>query len=41
VNAKIGLEVAYNSVAVKYSSHKESSSNGELIREYVAANNIL
>jgi hypothetical protein len=38
MNAKIGLEDAYSSVTGKYSLHKESNSNGELICEYMAAN---
>jgi hypothetical protein len=40
MNAKIGLEDAYSSVTGKYSLHKESNSNGELISKYVAANNV-
>jgi hypothetical protein len=40
MNAKIGLEDAYSSVTEKYSLHKESNSNGELICEYAAANNM-
>ena len=31
MNAKIGLENAYSSVTGKYSLHKESNSNGELM----------
>jgi hypothetical protein len=38
-NAKIELEDAYSSVTGKYSLHKESNSNGELICEYAAAQN--
>ena len=40
MNAKIGLEDAFSSVTGKYSLHKESNGNGELICEYAAANNM-
>ena len=40
MNAKIGLEDAYSSVTGKYSLHKKSNGNGELICEYAAANNM-
>jgi endonuclease/exonuclease/phosphatase family metal-dependent hydrolase len=40
MNAKIGLEDAHSSVTGKYSLHTESNSNGELICEYAAANNM-
>jgi hypothetical protein len=40
MNAKIGLEDAYSSVTGKYSLRTESNSNGELICEYAAANNM-
>jgi len=40
MNAKIGLEDAFSSVTGKYSLHKESSGNGELVCEYEAANNM-
>jgi DNA-binding FrmR family transcriptional regulator len=40
MNAKIGLEDAYISVTGKYSLHKESNGNGELICKYAAANNL-
>jgi hypothetical protein len=39
-NAKISLEDAYSSVTGKYSLHKESNGNSELICEYAAANNL-
>jgi uncharacterized membrane-anchored protein YhcB (DUF1043 family) len=40
MKAKIGLEDAYSSVTGKYSLHEESNSNGELICEYAAANDM-
>ena len=40
MNAKIGLEDDYSSVTGKYSLHKESNSNGELMCEYAAASNM-
>jgi len=40
MNAKICLEDAFSSVTGKYSLHKESNSNGELICEYAAAHNM-
>ena len=40
MNAKTGLEDAFSSVTGKYSLHKKSNSNGELICEYAAANNM-
>ena len=40
MNAKIGQEDAYSSVAGKYILHKEYNSNGELTCEYAAANNM-
>jgi hypothetical protein len=40
MKAKIGLEDAYSSVTGKYSLHTESNSNGELICEDAAANNM-
>jgi hypothetical protein len=40
MNAKIGLEDAYSSVRRKYSLYTELNSNGELICEYAAANNM-
>ena len=39
MNAKIGLEDAFSSVTGKYSLHRESNGNGELICQYAAANN--
>jgi hypothetical protein len=40
MNANIRLEVACSSLTGKYSLRKESNSNGELICEYAAANNM-
>jgi len=40
MNAKVGSENAYSSVTGKYSMHRESNGNGELICEYAAANNM-
>jgi hypothetical protein len=40
MKAKIGSEDTYSSATGKYSLHEESNSNGELICEYGAANNM-
>jgi hypothetical protein len=41
VNAKLGKEVAYQKLTGKHTLHEENNRNGELLRDFTAANNMI